>query len=75
MQERLQLRIRERTFSVWRFLNTSSFVNHLYSPLKNQVRYFSSYIYIYIYDKFIINYLDSLIFSCKIYNIINILII
>ncbi|XP_031369854.1 myotubularin-related protein 3 isoform X2 [Apis dorsata] len=37
MQERLQLRIRERTFSVWRFLNTSSFVNHLYSPLKNQV--------------------------------------
>ncbi|XP_029052960.1 myotubularin-related protein 3 isoform X3 [Osmia bicornis bicornis] len=36
-QERLQLRIRERTFSVWRFLNSSSFVNHLYSPLKNQV--------------------------------------
>ncbi|KZC14608.1 Myotubularin-related protein 3, partial [Dufourea novaeangliae] len=36
-QERLQLRIRERTFSVWRFLNSSSFVNHLYSPLKNKV--------------------------------------
>ncbi|CAL7942734.1 unnamed protein product [Xylocopa violacea] len=36
-QERLQLRIRERTFSVWRFLNSNSFVNHLYSPLKNQV--------------------------------------
>ncbi|CAK9815996.1 Myotubularin-related protein 4 [Anthophora plagiata] len=34
-QERLK--IRERTFSVWRFLNSSSFVNHLYSPLKNQV--------------------------------------
>ncbi|XP_043602582.1 myotubularin-related protein 3 isoform X2 [Bombus pyrosoma] len=36
-QERFQLRIRERTFSVWRFLNSSSFINHLYSPLKNQV--------------------------------------
>ncbi|XP_076180922.1 phosphatidylinositol-3,5-bisphosphate 3-phosphatase MTMR4 isoform X2 [Ptiloglossa arizonensis] len=36
-QERLQLRIRERTFSVWRFLNSSSFVNHLYSPVKNRV--------------------------------------
>ncbi|XP_047352188.1 myotubularin-related protein 3 isoform X1 [Vespa velutina] len=36
-QERLQLRIQERTFSVWRFLNSSLFVNHLYSPLKNQV--------------------------------------
>ncbi|XP_076232140.1 phosphatidylinositol-3,5-bisphosphate 3-phosphatase MTMR4 isoform X2 [Calliopsis andreniformis] len=36
-QERLQLRIWDRTFSVWRFLNSSSFVNHLYSPLKNQV--------------------------------------
>ncbi|CAL1679268.1 unnamed protein product [Lasius platythorax] len=36
-QERLQLRIRERTFSVWRFLNSTAFVNHLYSPLKNQV--------------------------------------
>lgn len=35
--ERLQLRIRERTFSVWRFLNSTLFVNHLYSPLKNQV--------------------------------------
>lgn len=38
-QERLQLRIRERTFSVWRFLNSTAFVNHLYSPLKNQVYY------------------------------------
>ncbi|XP_033337491.1 phosphatidylinositol-3,5-bisphosphate 3-phosphatase MTMR4 [Megalopta genalis] len=37
IQERLQLRIRERTFSVWRFLNSSSFVNHLYSPLEKQV--------------------------------------
>ncbi|XP_036149001.1 myotubularin-related protein 3 isoform X4 [Monomorium pharaonis] len=36
-QERLQLRIRERTFSVWRFLNSTAFANHLYSPLKNQV--------------------------------------
>ncbi|EFN79213.1 Myotubularin-related protein 3 [Harpegnathos saltator] len=36
-QERRQLKIRERTFSVWRFLNSTSFVNHLYSPLKNQV--------------------------------------
>ncbi|XP_012062097.1 PREDICTED: myotubularin-related protein 3-like, partial [Atta cephalotes] len=36
-QERLQLRLRERTFSVWRFLNSTAFVNHLYSPLKNQV--------------------------------------
>ncbi|XP_076632772.1 phosphatidylinositol-3,5-bisphosphate 3-phosphatase MTMR4 isoform X1 [Colletes latitarsis] len=36
-QERLQLRIRDRTFSVWRFLNSSSFVNHLYTPLKNEV--------------------------------------
>ncbi|XP_015591953.1 myotubularin-related protein 3 isoform X2 [Cephus cinctus] len=36
-QERLQLRIRERTFSVWRFLNSNSFVNHLYSPQKDQV--------------------------------------
>ncbi|XP_031780136.1 myotubularin-related protein 4 isoform X2 [Nasonia vitripennis] len=36
-QERLQLRIRDRTFSVWRFLNSTSFVNHLYSPSKNQV--------------------------------------
>ncbi|KAJ8668071.1 hypothetical protein QAD02_009734 [Eretmocerus hayati] len=35
--ERLQLRIRERSFSVWRFLNSSCFVNHLYSPTKNQV--------------------------------------
>lgn len=35
--ERLQLRIRERTFSVWRYLNSSSFVNHLYSPSKNRV--------------------------------------
>ncbi|XP_034951437.1 myotubularin-related protein 3 [Chelonus insularis] len=35
--ERLRLRIRERTFSVWRFLNSSSFINHLYSPSKNQV--------------------------------------
>ncbi|XP_076300036.1 phosphatidylinositol-3,5-bisphosphate 3-phosphatase MTMR4 isoform X2 [Lasioglossum baleicum] len=37
IQERLQLRIKERTFSVWRFLNSSSFVNHLYSPLEKQV--------------------------------------
>ncbi|KAK0167358.1 hypothetical protein PV327_004765 [Microctonus hyperodae] len=36
-QERLQLRIREQTFSVWRFLNSNSFINHLYSPSKNQV--------------------------------------
>ncbi|KYN28958.1 Myotubularin-related protein 3 [Trachymyrmex cornetzi] len=36
-QERLQLRLRDRTFSVWRFLNSTAFVNHLYSPLKNQV--------------------------------------
>ncbi|XP_011501347.1 PREDICTED: myotubularin-related protein 3 isoform X1 [Ceratosolen solmsi marchali] len=36
-QERLQLRIRERTFSTWRFLNSTSFINHLYSPSKNQV--------------------------------------
>lgn len=36
-QERLQLRIQDRTFSVWRFLNSTSFINHLYSPLKNQV--------------------------------------
>ncbi|XP_012270796.1 myotubularin-related protein 4 isoform X2 [Orussus abietinus] len=36
-QERLQLRIRDRTFSVWRFLNSSSFVNHLYSPSKDRV--------------------------------------
>lgn len=36
-QERLQLRVRDRTFSVWRFLNSNSFVNYLYSPSKNQV--------------------------------------
>ncbi|XP_058800817.1 myotubularin-related protein 4 [Phymastichus coffea] len=36
-QERLQLRIRERSFSVWRFLNSTSFVNHLYSPSKDKV--------------------------------------
>ncbi|CAB0030546.1 unnamed protein product [Trichogramma brassicae] len=33
-QERLQLRIRDRTFSIWRFLNSPSFVNHLYTPTK-----------------------------------------
>ncbi|XP_044002775.1 myotubularin-related protein 3 isoform X3 [Aphidius gifuensis] len=36
-QERLHLSIRERTFSVWKFLNSSSFLNHLYSPTKNQI--------------------------------------
>ncbi|XP_046608282.1 myotubularin-related protein 3 isoform X1 [Neodiprion virginianus] len=36
-QERLQFRVRERTFSVWRFLNSNSFVNYLYSPSKHQV--------------------------------------
>ncbi|XP_057319209.1 myotubularin-related protein 3 isoform X1 [Microplitis mediator] len=36
-QERLQLRIKDRTFSVWRFLNYNSYINHLYTPLKNQV--------------------------------------
>ncbi|XP_015125043.1 myotubularin-related protein 3 [Diachasma alloeum] len=36
-QERLQSRIREHTFSVWRFLSSSSFANHLYSPSKNVV--------------------------------------
>ncbi|XP_063988143.1 myotubularin-related protein 3 isoform X1 [Diachasmimorpha longicaudata] len=34
-QERLQSRVREHTFSVWRFLNSNAFVNHLYSPSKN----------------------------------------
>ncbi|XP_033221673.1 myotubularin-related protein 3 [Belonocnema kinseyi] len=36
-QERLRERIQERTYSVWRFLNSNCFINHLYSPLKNQV--------------------------------------
>ncbi|XP_043288971.1 myotubularin-related protein 4 isoform X2 [Venturia canescens] len=36
-QERLQLKIRDRTFSVWRFLNSNTFINHLYSPSKNKV--------------------------------------